>query len=253
MNLDLKNKSGRLSHINTSWTDILKASFRDEDRDDRESNLAAQQHVLERYGPCTFRYILGATKDAGVAEELNQEFAFRFVRGDFKNVSPDKGRFRDYLKAVLRNIVNDYFRSRQKDPVLPMQISGAVPAVDPFEELEDQFSDSWRQELLAATWSQLQEYQLAKENHYYSVLRFRAEHPELDSKQMASQLSEQFQREVSADWVRQNLKRARSKFCALLISEVTRTLPPDSTEEEIQSELAELGLLKYTTARSVTK
>lgn len=244
----------RLSQINTSWSDVLKASLRD-DREggDEASARVAQQHVLERYGPCTYRYLLGATRDADVADELNQEFAFRFVRGDFQNVSPEKGRFRDYLKAVLRNIVNDHFRSKQRNQLKPLSENAKSPTVDPFDELEAQFAESWRQELLSSTWNRLKEYQAKRDNHYFSVLRFRAENPGLDSQQLAAQLSAKLSRDVTADWVRQNLKRARDKFCAILISEISKTLPPESTDEQIQAELAELRLLKYASLQPTQK
>ena len=233
----------RLSQITTHWTNVIKAH--DVGSEKPTEILDARQSILKRYGMPIKRYLLGATGDELVAEELAQEFAFRFVRGDLKNASPDKGRFRDYLKAVLRNIVNDYFRRKKKEKVQELLVDQFSQSSDPFIALEQTFNEHWREELINNTWCLLKEHQESRRNWYFTVLRFRADHPDLDSKAIAVQLSEKLPRPVSAAWVRQNLKRARTKFWSILLTEVTRTLTPKATQEEIENELADLRLLKY--------
>ena len=87
--------SQRLSRINTLWTMVFQAHGAD-----RDAVQQAQCVLLERYRGAIYRYLVGALRDADAAEELAQEFALRFVRGDFRRANPEKGRFRSYLKTV---------------------------------------------------------------------------------------------------------------------------------------------------------
>jgi hypothetical protein len=49
---------------------------------------------------------------------------------------------------------------------------------------------------------------------------------------------------VSADWVRQNLRRAREQFADLLLDELTQSLE-DPTRERLEEELVDLRLFSY--------
>lgn len=236
-----------LSQITTEWSVVFNAHRQDPvSACDIGQLLAAQQRVLKRYGSCIYSYLLGACRDANEAEELSQEFAYRFVRGDLQNASPDHGRFRDYLKAVLRNIVNDYFRRRKKEQDLHVNLDSQIMhRASPLQDFETDFRECFRQDALNLAWNQLRHYQHEKSNHYFTVLRFRAEHPAMESAAMAEQLSVVLDRSVSAEWVRQNLRRARTKFSELLVFEVSKTLGSQATREEIDRELVDLRLMKY--------
>src|SRR5690606_11807256 len=97
----------RLSQISTQWSQLRQA-FGSSSHTARSSMDA----TIERHCGAVYRYLLGATRDEEAAEELFQEFALRFLRGDFANVRPERGRFRRYLKTVLINMVNDLHRER---------------------------------------------------------------------------------------------------------------------------------------------
>ena len=229
----------RLSNISTNWEELIAAH--DDDQFDH-AGARLRGEILRRYANCVFQYILGATKNHHAAEDLTQEFALRFVRGDFRNVNQHQGRFRDYLKASLRNLVTDFFRSRTKDECMEILDSQARSIT--FESLESTFAEQWRQRLLGITWSGLQEFELAKQNQYYSILHLRTEHPNSTSTDLAEFFFEQKGRKVTAEWVRQTLHRSRSKFAEILIEEVRKTLNSNS-RQEIREELADLGLMKY--------
>jgi DNA-directed RNA polymerase specialized sigma24 family protein len=57
-----------------------------------------------------YRYLLKALRDPEAAAEQSQEFALRFVRSDFKEADPERGRFRDFLRTVLYHLVVNYYR-----------------------------------------------------------------------------------------------------------------------------------------------
>src|SRR5205085_48803 len=78
----------------------------------------------------------------------------------------------------------------------------------------------------------------------YTVLRFRTDHPEMPSPQMAEELSKELGRAVTAGWVRKRLHLAREKLADLLLQEVMLTVDVNSLEE-LAEELLDLGLLNY--------
>src|SRR5436305_1077832 len=88
--------SHRLSRITTCWTLVAQAH-----RGPREAIPEAQRQLLERYCGAIYRYLLGSLRNADAADEVAQEFAYCFVRGDFKGADPQRGRFRDFVKTVL--------------------------------------------------------------------------------------------------------------------------------------------------------
>ena len=212
------------------------------DGGDEEAAAAARGHLLESYGGAVRRYLLGALKDADAADDLFQEFAYRFLHGDFRSANPERGVFRDYLKGVIAHLTADFFKRKQKQhPNLPQDFP--EPAAAP-ADLDREFQESWRDELLARTWTSLADAEKLTGQPFHTVLRCRADHPELRSPDLARQLSETMQRPLTAAGVRQLLHRAREKFADLLKQHVRSSLASDEPEE-LTEELRDLGLLVY--------
>src|SRR5579875_3354989 len=76
----------RLSRISTLWSLVSLAQHEGGDE-----SRTAQQKLLERYGPAIRVYLLGAVRDAEAAEDLWQEFAYRFLQGDMRGIDPQRG------------------------------------------------------------------------------------------------------------------------------------------------------------------
>jgi RNA polymerase sigma-70 factor (ECF subfamily) len=222
----------RLSRISTLWSMLARAHGGEENVAE-----AALQTLVLRYCGAVYRYLLGAVRDPATADDLAQEFALRFLRGDFRRADPERGRFRDYLKTAIIHLVDDYHRTRQKGPQ-PLAAEFAV-AVEP-AETDRQFMASWREELLERTWSAL----AAANPAYHAVLRMRIDQPELPSPQMAEQLSAELGKRVTAAWARKTLQRAHEKYADLLLEEVAQSLP-QASPATLRQELQELDLLKY--------
>lgn len=233
---DLESES-RLSQINTNWTQLFATR---QGRSD--SVLDAQRDLLLQYSGAVFRYLAAAVRDHDVADDLAQEFAVRFLRGDFRSADPQRGRFRDFLKQSLRNLVTDHFRRQQTERVT---LQNAKSPAQSESDLEGSFDESWTQELLTRTWRALEEYQSQSGTVYYDVLKFRAEHPDDTVEQLVDGLASSLHRsDLNAAWVRQTLHRARKQFSKFLRDVVRSTLRDDS-DSGLEDELAELGLLKY--------
>jgi RNA polymerase sigma-70 factor (ECF subfamily) len=226
-----------LSQISTLWTMLLRAHAPADDA------AAAQHALLERYGGAVGRYLLGAVHDLDAAAELTQEFAVRFLRGDFRRAHPGHGRFRDYLRTSLIHLVTDYHRARRAAPG-PLALDVAA-AAGPTDE-DDTFLVSWRAELLDRTWDALADAHPTE----HAVLMVRVADAELTSPALAQAAGAQIGRPLTPAAARKALQRAHSHFAELLVAEVERSLDRP-TPAAVTAELQDLDLLRY--CRSVRR
>jgi RNA polymerase sigma-70 factor (ECF subfamily) len=230
----------RLSQIQTLWTVVCQAGG---EGPTRVVN-AAQEQMFQRYGKVVHRYLLGALRDPDAADEISQEFALRFVRGDLRGADRNRGRFRDFLKGVLFHLIGDHHRRRKKAPAaMPVGLDPAVSTADP-PEADTQFMESWRSELLSGAWQALSQFEKESGKAFHTVLRFRADHPDLRSEAMAEELSRQTGKPLNAASVRQTLHRAREKFAEILLDEVIQTLVNPALDD-LEAELIDLNLQEY--------
>lgn len=265
----------RLSRMETLWTLVRQAHGNGSDRvgADRAADIngvdevnevkevngvvdvaSAQWRLLERYRGAVFRYLIGAVRDAEAAEELFQEFALRFVRGDFHRATPDRGRFRDYLRTVLINLVNDYHNQRKSSPrPLPVDLAdpgknrgaadGTGAGTDDSGGGQDAGRPPWesrRKQLIERAWAQMGTSQPAG----CAALQLQLREPGLGSPEMARRLSRQLGKPMTATGARVALCRARDKFARLLVEEVRRSLA-EPTEEQLVAALRRLRLLRH--------
>src|SRR5262245_55569073 len=103
----------QLNMIATCWPVVMEAHCEPGD-----GAVPARRTLLDRYSGAAQRYLLGAVRDLDAAGDLFQEFALRLLRGDFRRANPERGRFRDYIRSVLTNLVNKHFRGQRR----PLQI-----------------------------------------------------------------------------------------------------------------------------------
>ncbi|MBY0524351.1 MAG: hypothetical protein K2R98_13175 [Gemmataceae bacterium] len=230
----------RISQISTRWSLIFEAH-----QGDTASATRAQLALMERYCGAIYRYLMGALHDRNLVEELCQEFAFRFVRGDYKNVQPGRGRFRDFVKTVLFHLVTDYHRQRRGQAKLVPFDSAILAAIESdAPSASEEFVNRWREELLTCAWEKLADLQAQSDQPFFEVLQFRVENPKARSGEIAETLGARLGRTLTAVGVRQTLHRAREKFVQLLYDETARSLQTDDPER-VQEELRDLGLLQY--------
>jgi RNA polymerase sigma-70 factor (ECF subfamily) len=231
-----KNHSPHLSQITTVWSVLQQAH-----RGPPKVKAAAQQQLIQRYGGAVYNYLLAALHDAHVAEDLVQEFALCLVRGDFRAVQPERGRFRDYIKTILFHLVGRYRKGQHALPQpLPPDNPVLVNLAAQLEQADDSFHDRWREQLLARAWESL----AGEQGRFYTVLRLRATQPDLSSRQLSERLTRQLGKPFSPEAVRQTLHRARERFAVLLVEEVAHSLE-SPTPEQLEEELRDLNLLGY--------
>jgi RNA polymerase sigma-70 factor (ECF subfamily) len=238
--MDEPNIGQRLNSITTLWTLVCKAN-----EGPTAAMKSAQEQLFERYQGAIRRYLLGAVRDEDAADELLQEFAYRFLHGDLRGADRERGRFRDFVKGVLYHLIADYHNRQKKRPRLLASDQPEPAAYEPsLLDMDREFLRNWRDDLLARSWAALEQIEKDSGHLYYTVLRFRAQQPDLSSSDMAEKLSAQLGKPLTAAGVRQTLHRAREKYADLLLDEVAHSLDKP-TVEQIEQELDDLGLLEH--------
>ena len=105
MNEDI---STDLGEMKTRWSQILQAKG--------QGNNSARAALLVRYSEAVYRYLLGRLRDPHATGEVFSNFAVRVLEGDafLQRADQNRGRFRDYLRAVLARMIIDHYRQQQR-------------------------------------------------------------------------------------------------------------------------------------------
>lgn len=235
--------SDRLSRIPT-MADIF-ANF-GEAVDAPDAVAAAQQRLLDRYYDPVLRYARRIVGDHDRAEDLAQEFCLRVMKRAFRGFDPRRGRFRLYVKEVVRNLAHDYQRKAARED----QQTAAIEPQELAAPLDDVPGDGGSggsdllDSLLETVFQRLDAEKQQSPPSEYDVLLYSFHHPEHDSDDMAEALTAELKlaAPLKAATVRKKLQRARERFADLVVDEVAHAAP-GGTEARIEDRLAELGLL----------
>ena len=122
-----------------------------------------------------------------------------------------------------------------------MQEDGEPTSV---EKMDAEFIASWRSELLARTWTALEKVETETSKPFYTVLRLRANYPDMRSAEVAAELSQTLGREIKPGNARVLVHRSRELFAQKLIELVEDSLQ-NRNDDELENELITLGLLEY--------
>jgi RNA polymerase sigma-70 factor (ECF subfamily) len=220
----------RLDRISTSWTLLEQARSGPTD-----AATAARCLLVERYRGAVRRYLGALLRDDHAADDLTQEFGLKLIEGKLSGADPERGRFRNYVKAVLASLVSRHRKKQQRQPQ-----TQSAPETQAPNEAEQIFLQSWREELLVRTWEALAQTHAT----FFTVLHFRATHADMAMEEMIPKLNPQLSKTLNLESLRQTLHRARALFADLLIGEVAQSLT-QPTQAQIEEELGELNLLEY--------
>ena len=203
-----------------------------------------------------FACIGGSSHDA---DEYFQEFAVKFLSGSFDGFSPDKGRFRDYLKASLRNQVRrSYNHAKHPVPIPDDHDAEDVNAIAPVEAALKEFDTMEGEQIKQLVDNDMRDEEEQGLNHYHSLLRFAIEHQQkrvsefaetggkakIPVKTLVEFLSKRDGQDVTLDTAKQRMFRAKTTFAAKIISEIGVRIG-DSSEDAIREAAQELGLSVY--------
>ncbi len=221
-------RSEFLEHISTHWPQINNPT----------------QFVM-RYAPAIQRYIAAIVRNPHDAEEVCQDFLAKVFQQGFDPNAVTRGRFRDYLKAAVRNAALTHLR-KPRAAVQDVDLLADLAAPNsPLPEADQIWNSQWRACLLERVWQTLEssESQMP-ESLFYTVLRMEADHPELNSEQAAERLSQRLGRPYLAAAYRKQVSRARQMFARLIVYEIRQTLERPNADG-VEDELNDLNLMKY--------
>ena len=197
------------------------------------------------YGPAIRRYVLSFVRDPQDADDVAQDFFVRVLQQGLANASPDRGRFRDYLKAAVRNATLTWMGRRRR-----LSEKEAIVALPEVPDRDSSTADEawvaeWRKCLLDRAWQALDDHERrGGANRFHTVLRLSVDHPEEDSSALAARVPVAEGGTMRADAYRKQLSRARHFFAELLAAEAAATIEAP-TRERVEEELAEVGLMSY--------
>lgn len=228
----------RLDQIVTQWS-LLRLAHHTID----PQSPQARQAMTLKYRDAIRNYVMALLSGQPAADDLAQDVLLRLMRGDFASADPSRGRFRDFLKIAVKNMVRTHWAQQNRRSAASLQ---QTPGLDPEEEEDESlWTEQWRSQLLQETWVRLEEYQTQTPGCcYFTLLKLRAENPSSDSTQLAELLSQATHKQRSSEVVRQQLRRSRLRFAQLLVEELASSLRVASPDD-VEAELATLGLLDY--------
>jgi hypothetical protein len=223
-------RNTRLDEISTDW-----AIVRDPAR------------FVMCYAPAIRRYLAALIRNPDHADEVAQDFFLGVAAHGFVRTRQAGGRFRDYLKAAVRNAALNFLHRRH--PAKSADPSLLEVAAQRYQASADQeWVAEWRRCLLDRARQALKQYQAQLPgNLFHTVLGMVVDNPLEDTKTLAARTSALIGRSLRAEAFRQQVSRARRTLVQFLLKEVARTLD-DPTAENLEIELIELGLWNYVRA-----
>jgi RNA polymerase sigma-70 factor (ECF subfamily) len=197
-----------------------------------------------RYASAIQRYLSALLPNPDEREDVVQDFLVRVLERGFAEEQVTRGRFRDYLKAAVRNAALTYLRRRRPAQAGDTLLASLV-APARTEEADRAWAEQWRQTLLDQAWDQLEQHERQHPASLcHTVLRLRVDQPGAASDFLAAEAAQRTGRPLSPEAYRKQLSRSRKLFAEILLEEVRRTLA-EPIAARVEEELADLGLLEY--------
>jgi RNA polymerase sigma-70 factor (ECF subfamily) len=218
----------RLDRISTHW-----------------SRLNDPAHFALRYAPAVRSYLRAILRRAEDVDEVTHDFLLRVVQRGFRHADPDRGRFRDYLKTCLRHAALNHLRRAPRGGHHMEALAAVLAGPDTLRQADELWLAEWRTCLLDRAWHALDCHERrTRDNYDHTALRLAADYPDDDSTMLATRAAARLGRPLRADAFRKQVSRARRRFAELLVREIAKTLR-DATPEQIEEELADLGLMDH--------
>jgi hypothetical protein len=192
-----------------------------------------------RYGPAIRGYLAALLRDADAVEEVSQQLMAKLLAGGGPDRWPRRGRYRYFLKVVVRNAAVTFARARRGRQ---MPDGWFDRHADADAESDREWLSRWQRCVLDKAWAELDRRERASHGVWCAtVLRLVGDHPDAGAKELARLFSARVGRPVTPEAFRQQVCRARRLLAAALVAEVTATIA-DPTPEAVQRELIDLRL-----------
>ncbi|MDB5385816.1 MAG: sigma-70 family polymerase sigma factor [Planctomycetaceae bacterium] len=230
----------RLDQVVTQWS-LLRVAHQPVSLDGPQ----ARQELLLRYRGAIRSNVCALLLNETDAEDVAQDVLIRLMRGDFATADPSRGRFRDFLKVAVKNMVRNHWDRQHRRSAVSFEANPVLEPATDSASSDAAWTNQWRGQLLEGTWRALEQFERDTPSCiYYTVLRLRSEHPDEDSARVAERMSELTGKTWRPDAYRQQLRRARLRFAQLLVEELSHSLK-QPTPDAVEEELVDLGLIDF--------
>jgi RNA polymerase sigma factor (sigma-70 family) len=234
------NSENRLDQVVTQWS-LLRIAHSPQ----ATAGPQARQELLLRYRGAIRSYVAALLLNETEADDVAQDVLVRLMRGDFASADPTRGRFRDFLKVAVKNMVRNHWERKQRHVGVSLAANPELEQAADTGNTDEQWTDQWRSQLLESTWQALEQFQRETQGCvYFTALKLRSEYPQEDSTRVAERMAETTGKPWRPDAYRQQLRRARLRFAQLLIEELSHSLIRP-TPDNVEQELIELGLMEF--------
>jgi len=229
----------------THWSVVLAAK-----QDDVAEKAAALEKLCRTYWPPLYAYIQRDGHDATEAQDLTQEFFARLLAREYlQRVEHEKGKFRTFLLAYLKNFLAEQRRraSAQKrgggQVFVPLDVGASEEAymLEPVDELtpDQVFERRWAQAVFQSALSRLRR-EFAARGQATLFERLQDYQPREPGGKSFAQLGEEFGMSEAA--VKSAVQRMRQRHRELLREEIAQTVTrPEEIEEELRHFRSLLG------------
>lgn len=202
---------------------------------------------IRQYAPAVERYFRALIKNPHDAEDVAQDFFMRVTRHGFARARKERGRFRDYLKAAVRNSALNFLR-RQQTAKKNAELANSRVVLMSKKRLaaaEQEWMAVWRRCVLDRACQALERHQRGSPGNLFStVVSLLLDFPDEDAKSMAERTSAAIGKPIRVEAFRKQVSRARRKLARLLVQEIAKTLDAP-TAEQVKDELIELSLWQF--------
>ena len=218
----------RLDEISTEWSII---------RDPAE--------FVIRYQKAIRKYLGALIRNPHDVEEVLQDFFLRVSQNGFIRARQERGRFRDYLKAAVRNAaINFHRRTRFPQPMDSAVLQKMIADI-PQQDADQVWIRQWQKTMLERAMRALKKHQKSSpRNLSFTVLDLIAAFPHEDTKKLAERISGLLGRPIRPDAFRKQVSRARRLLALALVQEIAQTLDEPS-KSQVLEEFRELELWPY--------
>jgi RNA polymerase sigma-70 factor (ECF subfamily) len=229
----------------THWSVVLAAK-----QVDSTKATDALEKLCHAYWPPLYAYIRREGHDATEAQDLTQEFFARFLARDYlEKVQREKGRFRSFLLAYLKNFLFEQRRKAGAQKRGGGQVFIALDAsageagylLEPVDDLtpDQVFERRWAQSVLQAALNRLRD-EFAARGQTALFERLEDYQPHEPGGRSYAQLGQDLGMTEAA--VKSAVQRMRQRHRELLREEIAHTVTrPEEIEEELRHFRALLG------------
>ena len=107
--------------------------------------------MLLKYRDAIRNYVAALLQNESDTDDVAQDVFMRLMRGDFASADRSKGRFRDFLKVAVKNMVRTHWDKQQRRTAVSFDATEGIEPTAVTEDSDAAWTDEWRGQLIEST------------------------------------------------------------------------------------------------------